>query len=284
MLNKKTVVLALMLASQGVSAMAHEYWLEPRIYKVEKGETLTGDLKNGQNFKGSSFGYVDTHFDQFTITGPNGTENVTGRNGDRPALKTTPPAEGLYSVSYQGKFDKITFTNPDKLKHYVEYEGFKGVLERHAERGLPETKFFEQYARCAKALFQVGSPDANNRQDTLTGMKFELVAEANPYTLSEADTLPVRLYWEGKPMADVQIRMFQINDELKTKEIRTDSDGRAVFGLSGGGKYMLNAVHIYEGDDDPATETAEWVSYWASLSFGISNTDEVLKTREEEVK
>ena len=279
MFNKKVAFFTLVLSFHAPSVFAHEYWLEPRIYMVEKGEQISGDLKNGQHFKGSAFSYIDSQFDQFTITGPNGSKDVTGRNGDRPAFANKPEADGLYSASYQGKFDKITFTDPEKLKQYSEYEGFQGVLERHAERGLPDTKFYEQYARCAKALFQVGSPDETGNQDSLTGMKFELVAEANPYTLRETDTFPVRLYWEGKPMADVQIRMFRINTELATIEIRTDNEGRALFPLAGGGKYMLNAVHILEGDDDAETDTAEWISFWASLSFGIGNTDEVLKTR-----
>jgi len=279
MFSRKIALISFMWMISANLALAHEYWIEPRTYGVEKGTALQGDLKNGEDFKGSSFSYIEGRFDQFTATGPDGTLEVTGRNGDIPALSLASPTDGLYSVSYQGKFDKITFTDPEKLKSYAEYEGFKGVLERHAARGLPDTKFHEQYARCAKALFQVGKPDEAGRQDSLTGMKFELVAEKNPYTLSEADNLPVRLYWEGKPMADIQIRMFRMNGDVETTTIRTDEEGRAVFPLAGGGKFLMNAVRIFEGDDDPKTETAEWVSYWASLVFGLANTDEVLGTR-----
>jgi uncharacterized GH25 family protein len=279
MFGKKITIASLIFLSAAMSAKAHEFWLEPEVYVSSASELLTGNLKNGQFFKGSNFAYVESQAELFTITGPNGVEDVKGRNGDRPAFKAKVDGDGLYSVSYQGKFDKITFTDPAKIKQYVDYEGFNGVLERHNKRGLPNDRFYEQYARCAKALFQVGTANADGNPDSLTGMKFELVAEKNPYTLSDTDALPVRLYWEGKPMADTQIRMFQINEELTTIEIRTDADGRAIFPLQGGGKYMMNAVHIFEGDDDPQTETAEWISYWASLSFGISNTDEVLQTR-----
>jgi uncharacterized GH25 family protein len=267
---------AALMTMSTLPASAHEYWLQQRTFTIAPGENLQGDLKNGQDFKGSSFSYIANRFDQFTVTGPSGTADVTGRNGDMPALNMPAPEAGLYSASYQGKFDRITFTDPEKLKYYIDYEGFRGILERHAERGLPETKFQEQYARCAKALFQVGAPDPGGNQDTLTGMKFELVAEKNPYALTQADFLPVRLYWEGKPMADVQIRMFRFNKELETAIVRTDAEGRASFSLAGGGRFMLNAVNLYEGDDDPETETAEWVSYWASLTFGLADTDEVL--------
>lgn len=276
MLKRKIIALSILLSAVSGNALAHEYWLEPLQYTIEPGEALQGNLYNGQNFKGSRYSFIENRFDLFKITDPDGEFPVAGRNGDIPALNMPIEAKGLISVSYQGKFDRITFTNEEKIKHYIEYEGFKGVLERNAERGYPPDRLQEQYARCAKALFQVG-PVEPNQKDRLTGMKLELVAEANPYALSQADSLPVRLYWEGKPMPDVQIRLFRFDGELETTEIRTDTEGRAAFPLKGGGKFMMNAVHIFEGDDDPDTKLAEWVSYWATLSFGMSDTDEVIE-------
>ncbi len=273
---RRSVAFLGLLTFQTNAALAHEYWLEPRQYTVAKGEKIEGDLKNGQDFKGSSFSYIAKRFEQFTFTGKEGSQNVEGRNGDMPALSTAPTGEGLYTVSYQGVFDHITFTDPAKIKEYSDYEGFKGVLERHAERGLAPDRFQEDYKRCAKALFQIGEINANDRQDELTGMKFELVAEQNPYALGEGDSLPVRLYWEGQPISDIQIRMFRFNGQVETTVIRTDSEGRALFPLKGGGKYMLNAVNILEGDDDPQSPTPEWISYWASMVFGLADTDEVL--------
>ncbi|MGB7287998.1 MAG: DUF4198 domain-containing protein [Salaquimonas sp.] len=262
------------LALLNSPASAHEYWLEPLAYTVEKTEALQADLKNGQDFVGSRFSFVETNFEQFTIASPDVSVPVTGRNGDYPALNAQPMMDGLHIASYQGKFDRITFNEVDKIKHYIEYEGFQGVMERHLERGFAPNRFQEQYARCAKALFQVGDTGPGN--DRLMGLKFELVAEKNPYTLAKTDMLPVRLYWEGEPIANVQIRMFRFDGELETKTVRTDENGRAAFPLAGGGKFMLNAVHIYEGDDDPDTKLAEWVSYWATLTFGMTDTDEVL--------
>ena len=256
------------------SAQAHEYWLEPVTFQVLPGEEIAGNLKNGQDFKGSSFSYIGSRFDLFTINAPSGSRPVTGRDGDMPALVAKAEEPGLYSVSYQGKFDRITFTNPDKMKLYQDYEGLTGLLQRHAGRGLADDRLQEHYARCAKALFQVG--DALAESDQLTGLKFELVAEENPYTLGEDDTLPVRLYWQGEPAGDIQIRWFRYRDASHTGTVRTDETGRARIPLAGGGKFMLNAVRIYPGDEDPETDIPEWYSYWASLTFGIRGTREAL--------
>ena len=277
-MHKKCFLLAcLALFQHTANAGAHEYWVEPEQYVLPEPGAVTGNLKNGQNFKSGNFSYIPSRFDFFKITGPGGETDIEGRTGDMPALNAEVSAPGLYSISYQGKFDKLVFHNAEKIEEYITYEGFKGVLERHKERGLAADRFEEKYARCAKALIQVGSADPDGRQDGLTGMKFELVAEKNPYALQNGDTLPVRLYWEGEPMADVQIRIFRFDGELENTTTRTDSEGRAMIPLKTGGKFMLNAVHLYEGDDDPDNETPEWFSYWASMVFGTAGTDEILQ-------
>ena len=47
---------------------------------------------------------------------------------------------------------------------------------------------------------------------------------------------------------------------------RTDAAGKAVISLQGGGKFLLNAVHMQEA---PPGRDAKWESYWASLTFEI---------------
>lgn len=263
-------------------AIAHEYWIEPREFVLETPGKLLADAKNGQFFKSSNFSYIPRQFDFFKVTGPLGETPVEGRAGDVPAVDHTLSAPGLYLISYQGKFDKITFRDEKKIVEYFDYEGLDGALERHLERGLAADRLREFYARSAKALVQVGPVDPDGFQDKLTGLKFELVAEKNPYALEPGDNLPVRLYLAGEPVADKQIRIFRFDGELENTTTRTDAEGRALIPLKAGGKYLLNAVHLYEGDEDPETDIPEWYSDWASLTFGISGTDVLLELPKDE--
>lgn len=258
------------------SARAHEYWLEPVKFQIRPGGEIAGNLKNGQNFKGTNFAYIASRFDRFTINTPSGSTPVAGRDGDRPALIATADKAGLYSVSYQGKFERITFTDPAKMQLYEDYEGLTGLLQQHVQRGLARDRLQEHYARCAKALVQVGKAGPDDAGDHLTGLVFELVAEENPYMLDEKDTLPVRLYWQGEPAGNIQIRWFRHRNATQTGTVRTDESGRARIPLSGGGKFLLNAVKIYPGDENPETDIPEWYSYWSSLTFGIKGTDAAL--------
>ncbi len=125
------------------------------------------------------------------------------------------------------------------LERFIKYEGLKGVLERHKERGLPEIGFREDYVRCAKALAIGGVADG---EDRLVGMPLELLAEENPY-VTQKSSLPVRLF---------------------ESTVRTDAEGRAQIPLTSFGFYLLNAVHMLEVEQKNG---AVWKSYWGSLSF-----------------
>lgn len=256
------------------SATAHEYWIEPLKFTVETGEAISAHLKNGQDFRGVNYSFIPSRFEQFTITGPDDTIDVDGRVGDLPAVNTVVSTPGLYSIAYQGTFDRITFKEEAKIRQYIDYEGLDGAFERHLERGLAPDRFEEAFARCAKALVQVGEIAEN--EDRLLGLKYEWVAEANPYTLAEDQSLPVRLYWEGEPAANKHVNVFRVADKFELIRLQTDGAGRVEIPLAGGGKFMINSVMLLEGDDDPETETPEWISYWASLTFGLGNTDEIL--------
>ncbi len=269
---KKTTLAFVFFASLVTPSIAHEYWIEPVQFTVSPGEAIQGDLKNGQDFKGVKFPYIPDRFEKFTLTGPGGSQPVEARIGDRPALNMVPDEPGLYSATYQSIFDHITFKENEKIRQYIEYEGLDGAYERHLERGLSPDRFQERYARCAKALFQVGEP--SDGKDRLTGMKFEWVAEGNPYMLSPSEDLTLRLYWEGEPLANKHVNIFHDDGTaVERTTMRTDAAGRIDLPLTGGGKFMINAVKLLEGDEDPETDLPEWTSYWASMTFGLKRTD-----------
>jgi uncharacterized GH25 family protein len=173
-------------------------------------------------------------------------------------------AKGLQVISYLATAHRLDFDKWEDFVPYVEYEGLGWVAEAHKRRGLPESGFAEEYVRCAKALVQVGEPSAAD-QDLATGMPLELIASRNPYADAGPD-LSVTLLWQGKPIGDIQIRVFKDDGTVTETTTRTDPSGKAVIPLQGGGKFLLNAVYMQEA---PPLRDAKWESYWASLTFDI---------------
>ena len=243
-----------------ISIQAHEFWMEPEKASVEVGNTLKIKIKVGQHLKGNQQPYIASWFEEFQILDAEGVRPVKGMQGDMPAFAMKIRTPGLQIVNYISSTDNMRYRSKEQFERFIAYEGLNGVLERHKERGLPELGFREDYVRCAKALAIGGTADG---EDRLVGMPLELLAEENPY-VTQKSSLPVRLFWQGEPISDIQIRIFQAGEGAEESTVRTDAEGRAQIPLTSSGFYLLNAVHMLEVEQKNG---AVWKSYWGSLSF-----------------
>lgn len=242
-------------------AVAHEFWLETTDYSPPARATAPVTIHVGQFFKGSSFPYLDDEFVRFSLHAKGRAQEIKGLNGDLPAAKIALSEPGLAIVVYHSKPLDLTFKEWEKFDAYIQEQGIRGILPRHDSGEKPRTGIKELYERDAKLLIGAGAAEG---QDQLTGLPLELVAERNPYRLGPDEALPVRLYFRGTPLADVQVTAFSKSDPKQPKKFRTDSSGRATVPLPHAGPWLLNAVHMI---DPPKGQDAHWYSYWASLVF-----------------
>lgn len=275
--HKLYLGLALVFYGFITPALAHEYWIEPLQYEIAVGDVLKADLRNGQNYKGNQLYYLKHRFTKFEVHNADGIHQVSGSDGDQPALKFETKIPGLHILSYQSIFDTLTMEKWEKFLSYTKNQGLDHIPKRHIARGLPQAYINEEYARTIKALVRVGDGKGEDRR---TGLPFEFVAQQNPFTMGadpESDeVLTVRLFLDEKWQANKQVLIFQHNGTITQSLTRTDAQGFAKVPLKGGGKFMLSAVHMFEGDDDPETKRPEWISYWANLTFALPGADKLL--------
>lgn len=261
-------IVGLMLAfSPATPVLGHEFWIEPRDFTVAPEAAIEADIRVGQNFKGDAFPYIPSRFAAFKRHDREGESDVDGTTGDLPALTLEARAEGLTIFTYVSVAERIRFQDWEKFSFYLDYEGLEAIPARHAARGLARDDIRELYTRCAKTLVSVG--DASDEQDRATGMRLELVAGQNPMTLVPGDAISFTLLWEGAPLKDTQVALFQRGKEGgdATRVVtRSDANGVARFTLPARGPYLASAVHMIEA---PADRNADWESYWASLTFGV---------------
>jgi len=225
------------------------------------GQDVAISLRVGMDFKGNSFPFVREHFRRFAVIDRNGERSVKGIDGDDPALKTKFSRSGLAIFAYHSTPSTTTFDDWAEFEAYLQVEGLEWIKPVHVKFGKPTTGIKESYSRCAKLLLNVG---AGPGQDRFTGMPLELVAERNPNEVSEGESLPVRLYYNGKPINDVQITAFSKGEPGNKQKVRTDEHGRAQIMLNSEGPWLLNAVHMIE---PPRGDPAHWTSLWASMTL-----------------
>ncbi|MCY0095745.1 DUF4198 domain-containing protein [Hoeflea ulvae] len=267
-LKRATAFFGLALTFAQVSAVSgHEFWIEPEAFAVARDREIRADIRVGQDFKGDILPYIPSRFTAFKRYDRLGESDVSGTTGDLPALALTPRSEGLTLFTYVSVAERIRFQGWDKFASYLELEGLDAIPARHDARGLPRDDIRELYTRCAKTLVTVG--DATGDQDRATGMRLELVAGENPQALAAGSEMSFTLLWEGAPLEDTQVALFQRGEDgaLAARTLaRTDETGQASFTLPAGGTYMAASVHMIEA---PVERNADWQSFWASLTFAV---------------
>ena len=256
---------------------AHEFWIEPSSFQPDPDKTLTADLLIGTDFLGASAIYVPDQIETFALLGAGAKSQserfeITGRYGDRPAGKMVSGSPGLRIIVHQTAPTRLTYNGAEKFDQFAREKGFYEVLDQHQRRGLSLDKITERYQRYAKSLIAVGGPNKMAAgQDRHLGLAIELVAEANPYQWPPLQSMPVRLYADGAPLANAQITVFTRHNprHVEKAKYQTDKDGRANFALLAGRDYLVDSVILRPLDGAIESGGEMWESIWASLTFQV---------------
>jgi uncharacterized GH25 family protein len=250
------------VALAGVSLSAHDMWIEPTSFVPSNDRTVGLRLRVGQDLMGDPLPRDPQLINQFIIVDGSGPKPVVGRDGADPAglIRLTSP--GLAVVGYRSNPSPIVLP-AEKFNQYLQDEGLDIVAALRATRHQTSSDAHEIFARCAKSLLLSG-PASPLQHDQTLGFTLELVAERNPYSLGPDEDLPVKLLYEGKPLAGALVVAMNRANPLKKVSARSDRNGRVRFHLPDRGMWLIKAVHMIEA---PAGSGAEWASFWASLTF-----------------
>jgi hypothetical protein len=259
--------LALGLALCAGPLLAHDLWIEPGTFAPRPGQVVGVKLRVGVDLVGEPLPLVPTLVRQFTVTDASSgaSRSIAGRAGSDPAGVFRVSDAGLLIVSYHSHPSRVELP-ADKFNAYLAEEGLDAILALRAQRGETGAPSRERFARCAKSLLLAGPADAN-QADRRLGCTLELVAERNPYALADGDELPLRLTYDGQPLAGTLVVALNSRNPADKQSARSDADGRVRFRVSAGGLWLIKAVHMTAA---PAGGDAEWNSWWASLTFGTT--------------
>jgi hypothetical protein len=249
------------LALGAAPLSAHDMWIEPSTFSPEVGELVAVRLRVGQDLLGDPLPRDPALVNQFVVEDALGRKPVVGRPGADPAGVLRVAAPGLLIVGYSSNPSRVEMS-AEKFDQYLKEEGLDAVAAVRARRGQTGA-VRELFSRCAKSLLGPGSQIEGDRS---LGFTLELVAERNPARLNAGQELPVRLTYENRPLSGALVVAINRLDPSKKLSARSDQDGRVRFRLPRGGMWLIKAVHTVEA---PAAADAEWVSYWASLTFEI---------------
>jgi uncharacterized GH25 family protein len=254
---------------------AHDLWLVPAQFSVAPGARVAVMLNTGDTFPISEGAVKPERIEHAAlISADSSTPLATFRTESNSTVADViaPSKEGGAIVEVVLK--PIATKQPRaSFDEFVKHEGLDAIasqLARTSERRAEERR---TYAKYAKTLLRVGNgKDAAKLYQKPLGHRLEIVAEADPFSLRPGGKLPVRLLFDGKPLAGARIVIGSTATATATQSnipgLRTDSQGRADLQLdkTGGGVHYIHALHMI-----PATvrTDVEWESFWATLTFGV---------------
>ncbi len=243
---------------------AHEFWIEPQNYQINPGDPIVAQLKTGEFFEGADHSYIRSSFKRFDLVMGDRAIPITGRDGDFPPIDISPAGSGLAVLVQVSNGDTQTYDQWDDFVTFAKAEFLDGLLDRHLARGLSKTEIVEQYVRYAKSMVAVGDGAGADRA---LGLRLEFIAEANPYVHVPAEGLPVRLMFEGRPLTETLVVVFEKAGlrDARTLKLKTDGAGRIHVPVKRGHSYLVDAV-LPLPLDRPG---AHWQTLWATLSFRV---------------
>lgn len=228
------------------------------------GGEITADIRNGENFEGSALAWIDRNVARSDLATGARQTRITGRLGDRPALRIDAPEDGLAVVIHETTPSRLTYQTWEKFQRFVDHKDLGVTQADHLSRGHPPTGFTESYTRHTKALIALGDGAGADRA---FGLQTELIAFANPYTPDYEQILPVQLNYQGRPRGDTQIEIFDRGPDgvVAVSTVRTDAAGRAEIPTRPGHSYLLDAVILRPGSQGNAV----YDTLWAGMSFHV---------------
>ena len=264
--RKLATVLAVIVALTA-DTLAHEYWIEPAKFSIAKGEKtqvklLLGDglIKDVEErpFQADKTALFSVFSRRQTVDLRSGLTD-----GATPLYEFTGAEVGNYLFAMERNWSYITL-EPDQFDAYLREDGMEYIIAEREKLGESKRPGRERYARFLKSLLQVGgrSDDTYKKR---TGLKLELIPQANPYSKKVGDLISFQVVLDNAPLAGYTV--FADNRQTGKKKLLTDKNGKFTFKLDAPGLWLTRLVFMRRCKVDCGD--ADWESFWASFSFGV---------------
>jgi uncharacterized GH25 family protein len=128
----------------------------------------------------------------------------------------------------------------------------------------------ERYRRVAKTLVQVGPPGAGGQEAATRplGLPLEIVPDRSPYLQPATARLPIRLLYQGRPLAGARVKLSSLDDDGAPIDARvTDAAGNALFALPPPGSWRLAVVWTQPADGG---DGIDFDTVFSSLTFAVA--------------
>jgi uncharacterized GH25 family protein len=250
----------------------HDLWLVPARYAVAPGERVAVALNTGDTFPASEGAVKPERVERAALVTAGGSTPLTSfrADGNSTVVDVTAPRAGGGAVVEVVLKPVATKQPRASFDEFVRHEGLDEIAAALARQPARRAEERRTYAKYAKTLLRVGSGGgAAALYARPLGHRLEIVPEADPHSLGRGRELPVRLLFDGRPLANARLVIGSTDAATATQSkvpgVRTDKEGRVMLRtVRPGGAHYVHALHMIPS---PGGAEVEWESFWATLTF-----------------
>lgn len=262
-LGRNTAALAVAVCAVTATATAHDFWLVPDMFNVPPSADIIVKGQTSSAFPTTLSAVTPDRITDARVIGARDEERITALStrDNSLVLKHRPKTPGQKVVAVAVGWRHVKET-ADSFRKYLVGEGADDALAHYDRSGqLPKSDIVRRYAKYGKTVVEVGEgPRAFERA---AGHPLEFMPMSDPVTNGP---LPVRLMFQGKPLAGARVHAGTAPRDgkpLKDLTLTTSSDG-VVTVPAGIGLWNVRTIHVVPA---PAGADAQWDVHWATFVY-----------------
>jgi len=255
------------------SVQAHDFWVQPTQYWLRPRAVTPLTLQVGHGPFRQRSPLPSGRITRFAAISSNGAAiDLRGNlhlGSDTEDGELNFAAPGTYVLVLETDDQAQSHLPAIRFNDYLKVEGLTPALEQRARTQRLDWDGSENYSRRAKSIVQVGPPGVGSQAQVTRplGLALEIVPEASPYAQPRPASLPVRVFYEGRPLAGALVKLTDLEHDAEPLESHlTDHTGRASFIMPESGSWLLNVIWT---KPLPSSRDTDFETTFSSLSFGF---------------
>jgi uncharacterized GH25 family protein len=258
----RAAVFALAAALVAGPALAHDFWLQPDAFRVTPGATTPIAVMVGDGPERERSRVPSRRVMQFADLGPSGVSTAIAPG---PEPVATPEGAGAHVLVLETDQGGRSHQAGPAFEAWLKEAGLTPAIAVRAKADRTGAEGSEGYGRRAKAIVQVG----DGPQDAATrpvGLTLEITPTLSPKAVKPGAELPVRVDWEGQPLAGALVKLADLTTNAVVADRTTDAAGGVAFRIPAAGAWRLSVVWTR-----PLPESAEtdFDTVFSSLAFEV---------------
>ena len=244
--------------------LAHDVWMQANRFIVPVGATVAFRVFSGHGSDREEWNVGIDRLVSVQRIGPDGVALLKPTSSGSGRVKFAKAGTHVVAmVSSNAKSDLAAA----KFNAYLREEGLTPAIETRERLGHSTRAGREVYSRRTKMLVKVGRSASSQPHVTRpSGMTLEIVPERDPYAIRRGSPLPLRIYYQGRPLSGATVKLTNLDADAKpVARLLSDATGRVTITHPGPGNWQVNTIWTRPVAGNPA---ADFDTVFSSLTFG----------------